>query len=209
MFIRALSDINYASNYTQLIMKNALVLVSTCFLLLFSLTSKSLIESAEVDADFYVATNGNDAWSGTLDGPNKDNTDGPFATLERARNEVRKFKQREKKKDITVLIRGGRYYLKETVVFGLEDAATKGHTITYAAYPGEEPIFSSGIKIEGWEQYKERGWKLYQESTSELPELAKARVWVADVPDGLESFRTLYDHDRRLPRSSLCRRRST
>ena len=97
MFIRALSDINYASNYTQLIMKNALVLVSTCFLLLFSLTSKSLIESAEVDADFYVATNGNDAWSGTLDGPNKDNTDGPFATLERARNEVRKFKQREKK----------------------------------------------------------------------------------------------------------------
>ena len=30
---------------------------------------------------FYVATNGNDAWSGRLDSPNADKTDGPFATL--------------------------------------------------------------------------------------------------------------------------------
>ena len=35
-------------------------------------------------ADYYVATQGSDAWSGTLAEPNPDRTDGPFATLERA-----------------------------------------------------------------------------------------------------------------------------
>ncbi|MBK6282561.1 MAG: hypothetical protein IPF54_07745 [Draconibacterium sp.] len=35
-------------------------------------------------ADFYVAANGNDGWSGNLDSPNFAKTDGPFATIERA-----------------------------------------------------------------------------------------------------------------------------
>jgi len=38
---------------------------------------------------FHVATNGNDAWSGTLPEPNAAKTDGPFATLRRARDAVR------------------------------------------------------------------------------------------------------------------------
>ncbi|MFN3422083.1 MAG: hypothetical protein ACK40X_10215, partial [Armatimonadota bacterium] len=33
---------------------------------------------------FYVATSGNDAWSGRLASPNRKKTDGPFATLQRA-----------------------------------------------------------------------------------------------------------------------------
>ena len=37
------------------------------------------------NADYYVATNGNDNWTGTLDTPNQGKTDGPFATLDRAR----------------------------------------------------------------------------------------------------------------------------
>ena len=41
----------------------------------------------------YVATDGNDAWSGTLPEPNGQKTDGPFATLERARDEIRKLKK--------------------------------------------------------------------------------------------------------------------
>jgi hypothetical protein len=182
-------------------MKNFASIVTTFCFLLISLSGSTPFEGTEVVADFFVATDGNDQWSGVLDRPNKNYTDGPFATLEKARDEVRKLKQREPEKDIMVLIRGGRYSLSETVVFSLEDAAGKGTTITYAAYPGEEPVFSSGVKIEGWQPYKERGWKLNQESVSELPEMAKAEVWVADVPEGLGTFRTLYDHERRLPRS--------
>jgi len=44
---------------------------------------------AAADADFYVATDGNDQWSGTLPAPNAQRTDGPFATLPRARDAIR------------------------------------------------------------------------------------------------------------------------
>ena len=44
-------------------------------------------------ADFYVATDGNDGWSGKLESPNADKTDGPFATLARARDAVRELKK--------------------------------------------------------------------------------------------------------------------
>ena len=40
----------------------------------------------------YVATDGNDAWSGTLKAPNAIGTDGPFATLARVRDAIRALK---------------------------------------------------------------------------------------------------------------------
>ncbi len=146
-------------------------------------------------ADFFVATNGDDAWSGKLPEPNEAGTDGPFASLQQARDAVRELKQGGAGKDIVVLIRGGRYYLRETVVFGLEDSAPEGASITYAAYPGEEAVFSSGVKIEGWRQLdKDIPWGLQCQ-------FAQPKVWVADVPESLDRFRTLYDGGRRLPRA--------
>jgi hypothetical protein len=58
---------------------------------------------------------------------------------------VRDLKQ-QKATDIVVLIREGTYQLDETVVFGLEDSGQGDSTVTYAAYPGEKPVFSSGRK---------------------------------------------------------------
>ena len=146
-------------------------------------------------ADFFVAANGNDDWSGRLPDPNEARTDGPFATLQRARDAVRELKQGGAKDDIVVLIRGGTYYLKETVVFGLQDSAQEGCSVTYGAYPGEEPTLSSGIKIGGWQQMeKDIPWDLQCK-------FAKPKVWVADVPETLGRFYTLYDGDRRLPRA--------
>ena len=73
------------------------------------------------EADFYVATDGSDAWSGTQAEPNAEQTDGSFATLQRARDAVRELKK-EKKGPIAVLVRGGAYYLEETLVFGPQDS---------------------------------------------------------------------------------------
>ncbi len=53
--------------------------------LLILLTS-STCKPAEVEADFYVSVGGSDRWSGTLAASNAQKTDGPFATLERARD---------------------------------------------------------------------------------------------------------------------------
>lgn len=144
---------------------------------------------ASPQADFYLSAQGSDAWSGTLASPNAQGTDGPFSTLERARDAVRELKLK-KSTDILVLIREGTYTLDKTVVFGLEDSGHNNSTITYAAYPDETPIFSSGTEISGW---KKVSGKL-----EGLPNEAEGNVWVANTSD---KFLTLYDAEGMLPRA--------
>ena len=147
--------------------------------------------SAEIapTADFYVSVSGSDSWSGTLAAPNPQGTDGPFASLARARDAVRALKKK-KPTDILVLIRGGTYQLTETIVFGLEDSGKDAATVTYAAYPGEKPIFSSGRQIKGFQKMTDK--------LPGLPAVAQGKVWVADVSD---QFFTLYDAEGMLPRA--------
>ncbi|NQU42970.1 right-handed parallel beta-helix repeat-containing protein, partial [bacterium] len=95
-------------------------------------------------ADFCVSTEGNDAWSGRLVEANESRTDGPFATLAKARDAVRDLKDQERR-DLLVHVRGGEYSLDDTVVFGPEDSQRQGFTVRYAAYPEEEPVFSAGV----------------------------------------------------------------
>jgi hypothetical protein len=145
--------------------------------------------AAVPSADFYLAPNGSDQWSGTLAEPNAQKTDGPFATLQRARDAVRTLKQ-DASSDITVLVRGGTYRLDKTVVFSLEDSGTDHQSITYAAWPGETPVFSSGREITGWEKAPV--------ALKGLPEVARGKVLVAHVS---ERFYTLYDEEGLLPRA--------
>ena len=142
-------------------------------------------------ADFFVATDGDDTWTGGRAEPNPDGTDGPFATLGRARDAVRKLIA-EQQRDVTVLIRGGTYRLEETVVFTLDDSAADGHTVTYAAYPNEKPTFTSCRPITGWQRPAE--------PPLGLPDAAQGNVWVADVSD-FGRFFTLRDGLQRLPRA--------
>lgn len=144
-------------------------------------------------ADLYVAEKGSDAWSGRLPDPKGD--DGPFATLQRARDAVRELKKRASDKDIVVQIRGGHYRLGKTVVFGMEDSSGDS-IITYEAFPGERPVFSSDVAF--------GGWRKPAEAIPFLPEAARGKVWVADVPqlkDAPWRFLTLYDAKGRLPRA--------
>jgi hypothetical protein len=98
-------------------------------------------------AEFYVAVPGRDADGGSLKRP--------FATLERARDEVRKLIAAGLKENVTVFVRGGTYRLTRTVVFGPADSGTREYTITYAAYPGETPVFSGGVRITGWRRLED------------------------------------------------------
>ncbi|KAA9040555.1 hypothetical protein FW778_00475 [Ginsengibacter hankyongi] len=63
-------------------------------------------------ADFFVSTIGNDRWSGKLSEPNADRTDGPFASIKKAKAAVKSFKNGVYR-DIFILIRGGEYHLAE------------------------------------------------------------------------------------------------
>ena len=162
-------------------------------ILIFTLIFGCIISNAQMmpnsKADFYVSPNGSDAWSGTLSEPNAKRADGPFATLERARDAVRSLKK-NKANNILVLVREGNYQLKKTVVFGLEDAGKGNSTITYAAYPGENPVFSSGVEIKGWTKVTT--------DLPGLPEAARGKLMVANVTN---KFLTLYDDEGMLPRA--------
>lgn len=145
--------------------------------------------AVEPTADFFVSPSGSDTWSGTLPEPNDQRTDGPFATLERARDAIRDT-AKSRSADVVVLIRGGTYRLSKTVVFGTKDSPQGDSTITYAAYPGEAPVFSSGHAI--------KNWKPVTTAPPGLPKEAVGKVHVVDVS---ERFHALFDAEGLLPRA--------
>ncbi len=136
-------------------------------------------------ADFYIMANGDDSNPGTYKKP--------FATLGRARDAVRKLKNNQPEKDILVLVRGGTYRFEDTVVFSLDDTAGEGRTITYAAYPGEIPVFTPGVPIKGWTKSAT--------IPDGIPDKARGNLWTAKVPEKLGLFFTLYEGEKRLPRA--------
>lgn len=88
---------------------------------------------------FYVAANGKDTWSGKLAAPNANGTDGPFASLERARDAMRTS-------DInTTYVREGTYKLTKTLELSSLD---NGHA--FKNYPGETPMLSGGERVTGF-----------------------------------------------------------
>lgn len=62
-------------------------------------------------ATFYVATNGNDAWPGTLPKPGPRKADGPFATLAKARDAARALKSGDPTIQARIVVGGGEYFL--------------------------------------------------------------------------------------------------
>ncbi|MDC0177902.1 right-handed parallel beta-helix repeat-containing protein [Polaribacter sp.] len=168
-------------------MKKNILIIFTLIIGCFSAIAQTNSEAPS--ADFFVSTIGSDNWSGTLAAPNASKTDGPFATLEQAKDAVRKLKKQQSK-DIVVLIREGVYQLRKTVVFDLKDSGEEKNTITYAGYPNETPVFSSGKEITGWEKVTK--------SLPGLPKEAVGNVWAAKVSD---KFLTLYDDEGMLPRA--------
>lgn len=97
----------------------------------------------------HVAPGGNDQWSGLLAAPDAEGTDGPKATLAGARDAIRVWRSRTATPEpVTVYVRGGAYTLTEPFVLGPEDSGTADAPVTYAAWPGESPVFSGGRVID-------------------------------------------------------------
>ena len=140
-------------------------------------------EPLRVQAEYYVATDGNDAWSGRLPRPNAERTDGPFATVSAARDTIRRSgRAGGRAGPLCVVLRGGTYRLSEPLVFTPEDSGTEQSPITYLAHPGEQVILSGGREVTGWCKVGRGLWATH------LPEV-KEDAW---------GFRRLYvDGERR------------
>jgi parallel beta-helix repeat protein len=123
-------------------------------------------------AVFYVAPAGSDAWSGRSANANGGKTDGPFASVQKARDAIRALTAKgQVTGPITVYVRGGTYFLPEPLVFTPEDAGTEKAPVTYAAYPGETPLLSGGRKITGWKRGEKGLWN------AEVPEVKEGKAY--------------------------------
>jgi hypothetical protein len=101
---------------------------------------------------YFVALNGNDAWSGRQPAPNRAHTNGPFATLERARDEIRRLKRKGALPagGVAVEVRGGMYPLARPFELTAEDSGGAGAPIVYRAYKGEAVRLDGGRVVTGF-----------------------------------------------------------
>ncbi len=115
----------------------------------------------------YVAPDGDDAHPGT--------EDEPLAGLQAARETVRALLAEDDAQSIEVRLADGVYRIEEPLEFALEDSPAEGHTVTWTAAPGAEPILSGGQRITGWEPAEDGLWR------AELPEVAGGDWYFRDL----------------------------
>ena len=126
----------------RLVLASLLVLFTT--MLSFSMPAQAVA--------IYVAPEGNDKWSGATAQPNAQGTDGPVATLERARDVLRQ-KKSAAGEERRVVVAEGRYQLAKAFVLTPEDSG-----VTYEAAPGAHPVFSGGKVISGFKAGTDGLW---------------------------------------------------
>ena len=117
--------------------------------------------------ELYVATNGNDAWSGRLAEANPDR---PTDRLRRCSGHGTRLAELKATDTVTVLVRGGIYFLQQPLVLEPQDSGTHERPVVFAAYPGEQPVFSGGRRITGWKKGPGNLWQV------ELPEV-RSGAW--------------------------------
>ncbi len=127
---------------------------------------------------FYVSPSGDDHNPGTK---NK-----PFATLNRAKEAVLEiFNEGDENQEITVYFREGTYFFNETTVISEAEFSSGNNRTIFSAFENEKPVFSAGVKLEGW--VKE------DSDLPHLPENASGNIWSTTIPDNIEPARFLYN----------------
>src|ERR1035441_5421742 len=128
-------------------------------------------------AQLYVSTTGSDTNPGTRAKP--------FATLERARDQVRRLSQDHKlaSGDLTVWLRGGDYFRTNALELTAADSGTADAPIVWRACKGESVRLLGGRKLSGFEPVTD------PVVLARLPEAARGHVLQVDLSAlGLTDF---------------------
>ena len=134
----------------------------------------------------FVATNGNNLWSGSLPAPNPEGTDGPFETLSYAVQAARASRGRAATRGAQtakIYLGPGIHFLAAPIILTPADS-----DLLVAAYPGAAPVLSGGRPITEWKEVTVEG----------------KRLWAADLPEvraGTWMFRELWVNGRRATRA--------
>ena len=91
----------------------------------------------------FISSNGND-------GSGKGTKEQPYRTVYKAREEVRAIIAKGLTGDITVFLRGGKFYLDSNLIFRENDGGNDGYRITYCNYEKEKAFIVGGKPITNW-----------------------------------------------------------
>lgn len=142
-------------------------------------------------ADIWVSPSGSDYNPGTKEKP--------LATVAMALRKVREMRRLNDpavKEAVHIIVRGGVYQLEEPLFIRPEDAGTAASPTYIEAAPNEEPVFSGGVKITGWQKATGK--------IAGLPAAAQGKVWVATAPKvggHLLGFRQLWINNNKATRA--------
>ncbi len=99
------------------------------------------LAASSCSADYWVSPSGDDLAKG--------NRSHPFRTLGRARDAVRGDSRRGRC-PINVHLRGGPYRLASPLLLDARDSGAPGREVSWIAAPGETPVLSGAVAVEGW-----------------------------------------------------------
>ncbi len=118
----------------------------------------------------YVSPNGSDANDGTFESP--------LATFAAAKQKVKRYKTPTTQ--VSVVFRGGNYFLDHSLVFSSDDGGTPDAPVIYKAYKNEKPVFIGAKKIPN-----ERFKKVTDEEflSRLIDKKARNKVYCAEIPE--------------------------
>ncbi len=123
----------------------------------------------------YVSSAGNDTWSGKLAAANETKTDGPVATLQKAISTVRFMKFSKPNQRFRIEMRGGTYYLDQSISIYKEDSGSPDTPVVITAYQNEKPVLSGGMRLTNFQTVQN------EEILRLLPEESKGKVLQAKI----------------------------
>lgn len=144
---------------------------------------------------FYISKKGSDANNGSMTAP--------FASLEAAQNAVRSARKKYPKASVEVIIKGGIYYLAQTIEFTPEDSGTPTAPVIWKAAAGEKVVLSGGKKITGaWQQDKDGVWYInIPESMGWKRDIAMPEKYLQAPASTPWNFRQLFVNGKRATRA--------
>jgi hypothetical protein len=131
----------------------------------------------------YVDVRGNDSWSGRVARPNPEKTDGPFATLQRARDEIRRLDRAQLREAIRVEMAPGIYEMSAPLELAAQDSGTANCPVEYRASAAGQARFVGGRVVSGFTLVNATG------VLTRLDPAARGKVFQADLKaEGISDF---------------------
>lgn len=155
------------------ITKNPSRTIRLCVAVILALAAQE-VHAQQVDS-FFVSVLGNDHWTGRIAAPNPSRTDGPFASLERARDALR-IRHDPRGRSAIVSVGAGPWVRSSNLIIDSTAGGHRDHPVVWQGYAGADVRLVGGVRLSGWQGVDDTA------ILARLPSNARQSVIVAAVP---------------------------